>query len=178
MRRTLAILFVLAACQREERRFELPEATARPLTSIPTTSAFAGEPPLVTADSLDPMMPGYSETAFAISEGSTFYAAFNCVGCHANGGGSIGPPFIDDTWLYGSNPYAIAQSILGGRPKGMPSFRNKLGTQQLYSVVAYVRALGGLVRGDAVAPRLDHLRSIPMRNLDNSGWPYRSKVSP
>jgi cytochrome c oxidase cbb3-type subunit III len=157
MRRAVVItaLLMLAAnaCQREERRFSLPEASQRPLTVEPASNFFAGEQPFVAADTLDPRMPGYAETAYAVSEGGTLYMAFNCVGCHANGGGAIGPPFIDKVWLYGSTPYAIAQSILGGRHNGMPSFRNKLAAPQLYYLVAYVRTLGGLVRGDAVPAR-------------------------
>jgi cytochrome c oxidase cbb3-type subunit III len=172
------LVLAAAACQREERRFSLPEASPRPLTVQPASNFFAGEQPLVAADTLDPMMPGYAETAYAVSEGSGLYMAFNCVGCHANGGGAIGPALIDNVWFYGSSPYAIAQSILGGRHNGMPSFRNKLGAQQLYSLVAYVRTLGGLVRGDAIPARLDHMRTAPARNLNNAGWPFWPKETP
>lgn len=180
MRLAIAMMLVASAgaCQREERQFSIPEASARPLTVQPQTNLYAGEPPLVTADAFDPAMPGYAETAYAVSEGSVLYMSFNCVGCHAMGGGAIGPPFLDSKWLYGSTPDSIAQTILGGRPNGMPSFRNKLGTQQLYFLVAYVRSLGGLVRGDAVPARLDDLRTAPARNLNDSGWPFWPKETP
>lgn len=174
----LAVVAWLGACQREERQFSIPEATARPLTLAPQSALYAGEPPLVTSVAFDPEMPGYAETAYAVSEGSVLYMSFNCVGCHAMGGGAIGPALIDNTWIYGSTPQAIAQTILAGRPNGMPSFRNKLGTQQLYFLVVYVRTLGGLVRGDAVPARIDDLRTAPARNLNNAGWPFWPKDSP
>ena len=35
--------------------------------------------------------------------GRRLYDAFNCVGCHAHGGGGIGPPLMDDKWIYGTS---------------------------------------------------------------------------
>lgn len=170
--RYLAIVgavLAVTACEREERSFHVPEATARPLQTHEARVLVAGEPPIAGA-MLDPDMPGYAETAQAVSEGHTLYAMMNCIGCHANGGGAIGPAFLDSEWRYGSKPYDIALSIVEGRPHGMPSYRGKLVAQQVYQLVAYVRALAGMVRGDAVAPRDDHMYSSPARNLTNGGW--------
>ena len=64
----------------------------------------------------------YEENAFALSEGKRLYSAFNCVGCHAHGGGGMGPALIDDKWIYGHEPGQIFATIVEGRPNGMPSF--------------------------------------------------------
>ena len=60
-----------------------------------------------------------------IAAGRQLYSAMNCVGCHANGGGGMGPPLMDDEWIYGSSLEHIFSSIREGRPNGMPSFRGK-----------------------------------------------------
>ena len=46
----------------------------------------------------------YEESAYAVAEGQKLYEAYNCVGCHAHGGGGIGPPLMDRNWIYGSEP--------------------------------------------------------------------------
>ena len=38
------------------------------------------------------------------------------------GGGGIGPPLMDDRWIYGSAPENIYASIVQGRPNGMPAW--------------------------------------------------------
>jgi cytochrome c oxidase cbb3-type subunit 3 len=172
----LLLFVLLAACEREERDF--PEQVVPPVTVSPRSGLgmpsplYAGEPPLVGAD-LDAAMPGYKETAYAVSQGQLLYLMFNCVGCHANGGGAMGPPLMDSRWLYGSTPADIATTIVLGRPNGMPSFRGKLVPAQLNALVAYVRALGGYVRGDAVGARTEHMQTTPPMELDEHGLPDR-----
>ena len=58
-----------------------------------------------------------------IAAGRQLFMAYNCVGCHFNGGGGIGPPLMDSKWIYGSSMENIASTIREGRPNGMPSFR-------------------------------------------------------
>jgi cytochrome c oxidase cbb3-type subunit 3 len=114
----------------------------------------------------------YVETAYDVSEGRTLYRAFNCVGCHANGGGGMGPALMDSEWAYGSSPDDIEQSIVEGRPRGMPAYRDRITPRQLQQIVAYVRSLGGFVRGDMLSPRSDHAQTTPPPNLEG-GWPVR-----
>lgn len=172
----LALLVVViigivgGACEREERTHL---GTQLPVAMSPLVVTYPGEPTPLPGAALDAAMPGYRETAQAVAEGKVLYRAFNCIGCHANGGGAMGPAFIDARWSYGSDPYSVAVSIVAGRPHGMPSYRGKLVPQQVYQLVAYVRALGGLVRGDAMAPRDDHIQKLPAPNLEDSGWPQR-----
>lgn len=80
-----------------------------------------------------------------IQAGRQLYAAMNCVGCHANGGGGMGPPLIDDAWVYGSSIEHIVSSIREGRPNGMPSFRGRLPDEQIWQIAAYVNSLPGTV---------------------------------
>jgi cytochrome c oxidase cbb3-type subunit 3 len=181
MRRIVPLLLLLSAataCEREKRKFpadQVPPVTMTPENPFARPSMlYAGEQPMVGAE-LDPALPGYQETAFQINEGATLYLMFNCVGCHAKGGGAMGPPFIDKTWIYGSTPRDVAISIIAGRPNGMPSFRGKLVPSQLYALVAYVRSLGGFVRGDAIPARDEHMQAAPLPDLDEHGLPIRPK---
>ena len=97
------------------------------------------------------------ENAFALSEGKRLFGAFNCTGCHANGGGGIGPALMDDLWLYGDSADQIYRSILEGRPNGMPSFRGKISDGQMWEIAAYVRSLSGHAPKDAAPVRSDHM---------------------
>jgi cytochrome c oxidase cbb3-type subunit 3 len=99
----------------------------------------------------------YSESAWSISEGKELYDGMNCSGCHARGGGDLGPALGDMSWRYGSSPQAILSSILDGRPRGMPAFKTKLTLGDAVKLAAYVRSLSGLVRMDSQTPRDDHM---------------------
>jgi cytochrome c oxidase cbb3-type subunit 3 len=98
----------------------------------------------------------------------------NCVGCHAHGGGAIGPPLMDEEWIYGSDPSQIFKTIIEGRPNGMPSFRGKLGNQQVWQIVAYVRSLSGLTSKTAASARDDHMRITPNTQLQTSVKPKKA----
>jgi len=79
-----------------------------------------------------------------IAAGRQLFVAYNCVGCHFNGGGGMGPALMDDQWLFGSSMENIGASIREGRPKGMPSFRAMVGDDQVWQLAAYVRSLSNL----------------------------------
>ena len=150
--RTLALLFALTACAREQRSFREtpPGATAMP--AVQTTELQAGP------RTVDPSQGAYQENRWAVGQGQTFYAQYNCAGCHApGGGGGMGPPLNDDEWIYGSDPENVFDTILEGRPNGMPSYRGRLGNSEMWKLVAYVRTLGGLTRRDAWSPRADNM---------------------
>jgi cytochrome c oxidase cbb3-type subunit III len=127
------------ACDREERRFSEspPTATAE---GVVTQTVLQPGTPLPKID----VVNAYDGNAYAIGEGNRLYNWMNCVGCHAHGGGAIGPPLMDDKWIYGSEPENIFATIVEGRPNGMPSFRGKLSNQQVWQLVAYVRNMSGL----------------------------------
>ena len=99
----------------------------------------------------------YDGNAWAIAEGQRLYGWYNCSGCHFQGGGGIGPPLMDDEWIYGSDPQNIHDSIVAGRPNGMPSFGGHVPDDQIWKITAYVRTLSRLEPADATTPRSDHL---------------------
>ena len=92
-----------------------------------------------------------------VNEGKALFNQMNCVGCHANGGGGMGPALMDDEWIYGYYPDQIFRTILEGRPNGMPAFRGRIPDVQVWSIAAYVRSMSGLVGKDAAPGRDDHL---------------------
>jgi cytochrome c oxidase cbb3-type subunit III len=165
--RTLALLLALTACEREERGYRSvpPGATAE--GAVQATELQAG--PKRT----DPSAGAYQENRWAVSEGQTFYAQYNCAGCHApGGGGGMGPPLNDDEWTYGSDPENVFDTIVEGRPNGMPSFRGKIDNAQLWQLVAYVRTMSGLTPPDIWPARADHMQearpdpsALPQRQL-------------
>jgi cytochrome c oxidase cbb3-type subunit 3 len=159
----LALLAVLVVgCAREKREFQHP-----------TASSSAGDTGVqqspLTPGGQEPLQPGqteaargagngpYSENAYAVSEGKRLFDQYNCSGCHAHGGGGIGPPLMEANWIYGSQPQNIHDTILEGRPNGMPSFRGKIPDFQVWELVAYVRSMSGQLRMDVAPGRSDHM---------------------
>lgn len=152
----LFALLVLSACEREERRFrELPPTSARGLP-VRLSELQPGTPLPGKAG------PGpYLENAQGISEGKRLYQWYNCSGCHFQGGGGIGPPLMDDKWIYGGNPQQIHDTIVQGRPNGMPSYGGHIPDDQVWKIVAYVRSMAGLAPKSASPGRGDHMAARP-----------------
>src|SRR5829696_179207 len=109
----------LAGCWREERAFRPAPSTAEALRWTSLSELHPGLPRLTGPQAEAVAPPGhaanaYEENAYAISEGKRFYAAYNCNGCHAHGGGDIGPPLLDDKWIYGHEPEQVFSTIVEG----------------------------------------------------------------
>jgi mono/diheme cytochrome c family protein len=141
-RELIAVAFITAsvmACTREHRE----------LSDEPSYTAG------LTADQFDRKFQG---NAYAMSQGKHLFEWFNCVGCHAHGGGSIGPALMDADWIYGSDPRSIHQSILDGRPNGMPAFAGRISPTQAWQLAAYVRSLSGQASKAASPSRSDSLQ--------------------
>jgi cytochrome c oxidase cbb3-type subunit 3 len=103
----------------------------------------------------------YDDNAYNTSEGQILFEQMNCSGCHSNGGGGMGPPLMDDVWIYGSTPDQVFASIAEGRPNGMPTWKYRLTNKQIWQLVAYVRSLSGLTPKGARASREDHMMVKP-----------------
>jgi cytochrome c oxidase cbb3-type subunit III len=139
-------------CTREERRFSdtfPPDPKEIGITQSQIRAGGAG----AQVSTRSP----YDGNAYAISQGKQLYEWFNCNGCHANGGGAIGPALIDEKWIYGGAAENIYATIVEGRPNGMPSFRGRIPPQQVWQIVAYVRSMAGQVPKDVAPSRSDHL---------------------
>jgi cytochrome c oxidase cbb3-type subunit 3 len=151
----LVLLLFAASCEREVRRYkELPAASARQQS----TRVGDLEPGLPAGE--QPVLSPYQENAYGIAEGKRLYTAFNCNGCHAQGGGGIGPALMDAKWIYGSSPDQLYSTISQGRPNGMPSFARQVPSQQIWQLVAYVQTLSMQVPRDAAPGRSDDLNGI------------------
>jgi cytochrome c oxidase cbb3-type subunit 3 len=89
----------------------------------------------------DPRAAEYYNNADAVYTGKRLYQQYNCSGCHSNGGGGMGPSLMDDEWIYGGRLTQIHQTLVEGRPNGMPSWGGKIPDQQLWQLAAYVRSM-------------------------------------
>ncbi|PYL06823.1 MAG: cytochrome c, class I [Verrucomicrobia bacterium] len=111
----------------------------------------------------------FDRNSWSMAQGKQLYDAYNCVGCHAHGGGGMGPPLMDEKWIYGSEPQQIYGSIVYGRPNGMPSFHGKIPDSQVWPIVAYVRSMSGLADQSAANPRDDHMKGpLPPSSVPES----------
>jgi cytochrome c oxidase cbb3-type subunit 3 len=169
LRAGMLLAFALTACAREER-------SARPPAQLATLAggrapddadagltggvAFATGPDAASPPNSRPT-PGpidpYEGVAYELAEGKRLFYAYNCNGCHAQGGGAIGPALSDGHTRYGEEPQQIYATVVYGRPNGMPSFRGKISEAHAWRLVAYVRSLAGLASPIAAPSRSDHL---------------------
>ena len=149
-----AVVLTASSCERETRGYQdLPGGATR-AEGVRQTDLQPGKP-LPLPNVISP----YQENAWGMAEGKRLYSTFNCVGCHANGGGGIGPALMDDKWIYGSAPQQIYSSIVEGRPDGMPAFGGRIPDQQVWQLVAFVQSMSALVPRDA-APSRDDAMSV------------------
>jgi cytochrome c oxidase cbb3-type subunit III len=154
----LLMFLVLAGggCKREERIFDPGASGATPAGATILNEVSVGQTPPKGA----PL--GYQESAYTVAEGKRLYQAYNCVGCHSQGGGGIGPALMDAEWIYGSSLEQIHSTIVQGRPNGMPSFAGKIPDYQVWELAAYVRSMSGLLPSDVAPSRSDHMpASVP-----------------
>jgi len=163
----IAALVFATGCKREQREFDAQSPAA------PAYSA-------VTLDTLQPGVPRPELTvvskaegnAYDISEGKRLFSQWNCAGCHSHGGGGMGPPLMDNEWIYGGRLEQIHQTLVEGRPNGMPTWGGKIPDEQLWQISAYVRSMSlpatlaaqyGPTPSQAPAP-------VPRAADQDSGW--------
>jgi cytochrome c oxidase cbb3-type subunit 3 len=101
----------------------------------------------------------YEGNSYAMNEGQRLFEQYNCAGCHAHGGGGIGPALMDKEWTYGSSAAQIYASICSGRPNGMPSWCGRIPDFQIWELVTYVRSLGGFESQVATPARADEMQA-------------------
>ena len=167
------VLSFVPGCERELRPFqELEMASASSQKPMGTTLYAGAEKPPT------PEISPFQENAYGIAEGKRLYTQFNCAGCHANGGGGMGPALMDEEWIYGDHPANIFATIVEGRPNGMPSWRNKLTDAQVWQLVAYVQSMTGQAPIDALPGRSDHMRATTPENARSAVPPVQSGAVP
>jgi cytochrome c oxidase cbb3-type subunit III len=151
----LVIVGAALAFFREERSLRpssAAEAMRRDVTTLSTLTA--GQPSSPGSENTR-----YEQSGYDLSEGKRLYRWFNCNGCHANGGGDVGPALMDDKWIYGCDLQSIAATLLQGRPNGMPSWRGRIPDEQIWQIAAYVRSMGRYVRQDVAPGRTDDMQT-------------------
>lgn len=147
----LIMLALLSGCIEGSNpgdRYERPLFELEPVTE-PRIHPGAWVPELLGGPSELQASNPYEGNHHAIADGERLYAAMNCNGCHGDGGGSIGPPLWDDSWIYGSSAAEIAESIIRGRPDGMPAYGDRIPEDFVWRIVAFLQYLepaGGLER--------------------------------
>ena len=165
-----ALTVTLAGCKDEKREFrEMPPAGS-PIGAVRESELQPG--PAVVAESTK---SPYGSNAYALSEGKRLFNQMNRSGCHSQGGGGIGPALMDDDWIYGSDPSQIFSTIIEGSPNGMPSYKGKIGNQQAWQIVAYVRSLSGLEGTSVSSAREEHIYLVPDLQLRSAQKPKNTK---
>lgn len=159
----LVAVLALAGCRRETRPPPPPPASAVPGQSLEASGA-------------EHTAKRYEENAYAVSQGMTWYRAYNCNGCHANGGGNMGPPLMDAAWRYGADPASVYATIANGRPNGMPAFGAHVPEDQLWQLVAYVRSMSGQLREDVAPTRGDTLQAAKPISRRERATPVQETV--
>jgi cytochrome c oxidase cbb3-type subunit 3 len=120
-------------------------------------NGIGGAPPPV----YDSLGKPYAGNAYQLSQGKRLYEQFNCRGCHGDGGGATGPALMDGWWSYGPEIESIFHSIRDGRPNGMPAFRERLTTEQLWQLAGYVQKIGAYTSKPEAPSRNDEMQSRP-----------------
>ena len=145
-----SLLASLHACRFDDERERLPPTTTVQPVPVITSDLRAGGVPAEPA-ARNP----YAQDEHALTAGRQLYGAMNCAGCHGpSGGGGIGPPLADAAWIYGSEPENIVQSILQGRPNGMPAFGPKLPTSEAWKIATFVQQLSRKAAGAGDSPAI------------------------
>ena len=130
-------VLMLAGCNRGAQPALPADQPSRPILIESALDPGVGYS-LVTTD---PRAAAFYNNAEAVNTGKRLFQQYNCSGCHSNGGGGMGPDLMDDVWIYGSRLEQIHQTLVEGRPNGMPSWGNKVPDQQLWQLAVYVRSM-------------------------------------
>ena len=160
------------ACKREQRPFQSSPSTYQSVdVTLSDIQPGASAPAAARNNPSD-------QRAYDVNEGKRLFTQYNCSGCHFNGGGGIGPPLMDQLWVYGEKPENIYATIIEGRPNGMPSFRHKIPDNQVWQLVSYVRSLSGQLRKDVAPSRSDDMTPKRSEQRTERESPKGSGVPP
>jgi cytochrome c oxidase cbb3-type subunit III len=165
----LALLLTLAGCHKANQD-AISAAAPGETTGVIDTALTPGVGRSLTT--LDPRAAKYYDNADAVNTGKRLFAQYNCAGCHSNGGGGMGPSLMDDEWIYGGRLEQIHQTLVEGRPNGMPAWGQKVPDEQLCQIAAYVRSMSlpatlaaqnGATPAQSPAP-------VPKSAAEDIGW--------
>ena len=164
-----AVLATLAGCH--GRSHALASTSTQPATAGVIASALV--PGLDhSASTEDPRAVRYYDNADAVTTGKRLFSQYNCTGCHSNGGGGMGPSLMDDEWIYGGRLEQIHQTLVEGRPNGMPAWGGKVPDEQLWQLAAYVRSMSlpQTLAADTGATPSQSPAPVPREASQDNGW--------
>ena len=120
----------------------------------------------------DPRAAQYYDNADAVTAGARLFAQYNCNGCHSSGGGGMGPDLMDGGWIYGSRLTQIHQTLIEGRPNGMPAWGGKIPDQELWQLATYVRSLSlpATLAAESDDTPGQRPAAVPRTADDDAGW--------
>jgi cytochrome c oxidase cbb3-type subunit 3 len=149
---------LLLSCQREKRDLRPSPTRLAIYENAASESSLRPGGPIVP----QPVVTNPSNSSgYEISEGQRLFDWYNCSGCHAHGGGGIGPPLIKKDWIYGGEPANLFDTIVKGRPNGMPAWGARIPEYQIWQLVAYVRSMNGEQPTSATPTRPDTIEQNP-----------------
>ena len=132
---------LVAGCSRHQ----VANAASAPAPAQPGTAAVVASALIPgvahSVPTVDARADAYYDNAAAVVEGKRLFGQYNCAGCHSNGGGGMGPALMDGQWIYGDRLEQIHQTIVEGRPNGMPAWGGKIPDPQIWELAAYVRSM-------------------------------------
>jgi cytochrome c oxidase cbb3-type subunit III len=125
-----------------------------------------------SAVTTDPRADKYYDNADAVNTGARLFKQYNCSGCHSSGGGGMGPSLMDDEWIYGGRLAQIHQTLVEGRPNGMPAWGGKIPDEQLWQISAYVRSMSlpATIAADHSDTPSQSPAPVPRAADDHAGW--------
>lgn len=99
----------------------------------------------------------YKGNAEAVTQGATLFVTKACSGCHgAGGGGGMGPPVINDVWVYGSDDATLFDLIKLGSAALHAKGLARKGRE---SIVGDMPAMGGVASDDEIWKIIAFIRS-------------------
>jgi cytochrome c oxidase cbb3-type subunit 3 len=135
---SLISLLAIAGCHNSSQQVAAspPVGTVQGVIDTPQTPGIGH-----SLTTIDPRAAAYYDNADAVNTGKRLFGQYNCSGCHSNGGGGMGPSLMDNEWIYGGRLEQIHQTLVEGRPNGMPAWGGKIPDEQLWQLAAYVRSM-------------------------------------
>ena len=122
------------------RAYAYYPAPPSPIAPLGGVAGASPAPP--SAETVNPL----ADDPAAVAEGHKLFMSMNCAGCHGyDAKGGMGPNLTDTYWRYGGTPERLYESILNGRPKGMPAWGLALPPQHIWQLVAFIQSLGGTI---------------------------------
>lgn len=123
------------------------------LTRLVTCGALASFVVTAHAQEANP----YTGNAEAIAQGQDLFVSKACSGCHgAGGGGGMGPPVINDIWIYGSDDATLFELIKLGSVGYRAQGHQRKGRE---SIVGDMPAMGQFVSDDEIWKLIAFIRS-------------------